>query len=170
MNRHTKIERQGNYGERLVQFIYEQRGFTVELAEDKFDHIKDMLIDGVPTEVKMQTPYYMYRNPMTGEVTPAFTVPITSTYTRKTSTNQLSKILNIPLLIFVELPRLGDYKLRVYQAPSLGNRQFSITQNKKDHRYVCGFPIRDMTLIATHDATEHKQLLDDMRSTGWNQE
>jgi len=165
MNKQYNI---GDFGERLVHHLFTKDGSTVVLSQDPYDMVKDLTIDGVSTEIKTQTPFYYYKNPATKRTEESFTVPITTTKLG-TIYNQLSKILNVPQLIFVELPRKNTYTLRIFKAPELGKRFFTVTQNDKDNRYIAAFPIHEMALLYTIDVSEYKDFIDGNRITKWSQ-
>jgi len=165
MNKKISI---GEFGEKLVKHLFEKRGSTVVLSSDQFDMNKDLTIDGIETEIKTQTPFYCYKNPSTKKIEESFTVPIT-TNTSLTVYNQLSKVLNVQQLIFVELPKKNNYIIRIFKAPDLGKRCFTVTQNEKDSRFIAAFPISEMTQLFEFDASNHKEFIDKTRITLWSQ-
>ena len=150
-------------GERVVMAYYSQLGKKVEKSSDEYDSVKDMTIDGIKTEVKTQTLYRAF--PSVGGVTqPAFTVDI-ATDVGKIYSNQLNKCMNVEKLIFVRRSSSNDPYVRIYEAPKLGKRMFSIIKNKKDGRYVAGFLLKDMDEIAAIDKPNIvKHFMDDYRS------
>lgn len=139
----------GRAGEALVAAYYEQTGHTVIKSTDPFDPYKDMTIDGLATEVKTQT---LYRNftSIGNIVQPAFTVDIAAD-TGKIHSNQLNKCMNVARLIFVRKSSEKDRVVRIYEAPALGERNFSIIKNKYDGRYVAGFLLKDLKEIVAID-------------------
>lgn len=130
----------GVLGEELVTKYFNSLGCEVVSSKHKYDESKDLLIDGVATEVKTQSLYRAF--PFPDGATNAFTVPILSD--TKIHRNQLSKCLNVPRLIFVRKASSQDPVIRLYEAPPVGKRLFSITQNSKDMRYTAGFKLSIM--------------------------
>lgn len=128
----------------IVEF-FKNKGYDVKLSEDRFDKDKDLTLtlngDSYILENKLQTRVYKFNT---------FTVPISSNENASgVFHNQLSKCMNVDILVFCQRPEPGDEVLRIYVAPPLGQRHFVIRQNSKDGRYVAHFPIDKMTLIGT---------------------
>ena len=152
-------EKLGNVGEKLVASILEHHfKQVVEMSENQFDAEKDLLADGIRVEVKTQTPFYKFkkRNMSTGSqhdldnFEPHFTISINGTDAR----NQLSKCMNVERLIFVQNPvgqKEGDEKIRVFEAPPIGQRIFTIKHVKSRNEYVAGFPMNKMKLLYVVD-------------------
>jgi hypothetical protein len=142
----TQADRQlGVDIEHLIVEFFSKRGITAKLSSDKFDADKDLILtvngEDHSLENKLETRFHMFNS---------FTVPISSN--EKASgihSNQLSKCMNVDILIFCQRPEPDDPVLRIYSAPSLGKRNFVIRQNTRDKRYVAHFPIDKMTLIGT---------------------
>lgn len=135
----------GRKGEKLVSDFFGSKGFTVKRSEDPFDNEKDLKINGASAEVKTQT---VYRNfPYLNSYVSAFTVPIIED--TKIAMNQLNKCMNVKYLIFVSRSSELDPYVRIYCAPSLGKRHFTIIRNKVDGRYVAGFIIDHMSHLET---------------------
>lgn len=132
----------GEFGEKLVADYFRSLRSEVLMSYDSYDDSKDMTIDGVPAEIKTQTLYRSF-----GEFKqPAFTVDIAVDDT-KIYKNQLNKCVNVERLFFVRRSSLEDLRVSIYEAPKLGLRKFSISQNYKDKRYVAGFLLKDMNLV-----------------------
>jgi hypothetical protein len=131
----------GKTGENLVAEYFKQQGSLVKTSDDNFDSEKDLIVDGKNVEVKTQTIYRMF--PYNGNRVHAFTVDIHKECD-KIYSNQLSKCLNVDRLIFVARSSSFDKLVKIYEAPPLGKRYFSIIQNPRDRRYVAGFPIAEM--------------------------
>lgn len=139
-------EKLGAAGEDLVAAYFQQLGCTVKRNEDKYDDVKDLLVDGRPVEVKTQTVYRKF--PVLGGYSPAFTVDIAQD-SNKIYRNQLNKCMNVDRLLFVARSSKNMRAVKIYEAPPLGSRKFSIIQNHRDKRFVAGFLIADMTEIAS---------------------
>ena len=134
----------GEAGEELVSLVYRKLGCIVELSEDKYDQEKDMLINGIPAEVKTQTIFRYF--PLNGVFYRAFTVDIETKY-GKVFHNQLKKCCEVEKLIFVGRSSKNDRVVRIYEAQPPESRVYHISTNSKDGRKVAGFLIDDMTLI-----------------------
>jgi len=151
----------GQEGEKLVASWFKKHGFKVSKSEDQFDDRKDLLINDETVEVKTQTIYRKF--PYFGETRPAFTISIIED--TKIHRNQLNKCLNVEHLIFVSRSSHTDLNVRIYEAPPLGERYFTIIQNKKDGRFVAGFPISEMKQIGIiNDKEIVDKFMDDWRS------
>lgn len=153
----------GRDGELLVAAYYKQTGHVVKKSKDEYDAVKDMTIDGMETEIKTQT---LYRNftSIGNVVQPAFTVDIAAD-NGKVYSNQLNKCMNVEKLIFVKRSSVEDLFVRIYEAPKLGERKFSVIKNKRDGRYVAGFLLKDMIEIAAIDKPHIvKHFMDEYRS------
>lgn len=148
--RPTKSQRSeiGRLGEELVYLHFVKNGIEVNRSEDEFDPEKDLLINGETSEVKTQTIYQTF--PFPEGKAPAFTVPITNDdgfgYR-----NQLSKCLNVQRLFFVSRPTVYNKIVRIYEAPPLGKRFFTVIKNSGDQRYVAGFPLNKAKLLASYE-------------------
>lgn len=128
----------------IVKFL-ENKGYVVSLSEDRFDMGKDLTLtlngEIYDLENKLQTKVHKFNT---------FTVPISSNENASgVYSNQLSKCMNVDILVFCQRPEPRDKVLRIYVAPPLGQRYFTVRQNSKDKRYVAHFPIDKMTLIGT---------------------
>ena len=134
----------GEAGEKLVFEYFKQTGHEVKRNDDHYDAEKDLVINGKKAEVKTQTIYRKF--PVNKGYFPAFTVDIAAD-SNKIYRNQLNKCMNVERLIFVGRSSTYDQTVRIYEAPPLGKRSFSIIQNKIDKRFVAGFIISDMTEI-----------------------
>ena len=139
----------GRDGELLVMAYYEQTGHVVKKSLDEYDAVKDMTIDGMETEVKTQTLYRAFTS-IGNAIQPAFTVDIAAD-SGKVYSNQLNKCMNVEKLVFVRRSSFEDPFVRIYEAPKLGERKFSVNKNKHDGRYVAGFLLKDMTEIGVID-------------------
>jgi hypothetical protein len=108
----TRLETIGQIGEQIVQNVY-----GGVLSEDKYDSVKDLVLDdGTLVEVKTQ-PRWQKEN--------CFTLD----YNKKVNYN---KCLNVDKLIFVEPTKSGF--INIYEAPEKGSRHFyekSVGRNKK---------------------------------------
>ena len=156
----------GRDGELLVAAYYEQTGHIVSKSSDEYDAVKDMTIDGIETEVKTQTLYRSFTS-IGNTIQPAFTVDIAADNGRVYS-NQLNKCMNVEKLIFVKRSSSNDPFVRIYEAPKLGQRKFSVNKNKHDGRYVAGFLLKDMTEIAVIDKPHIvKHFMDEYRSKNY---
>lgn len=142
MSRH--FERSlGNETELLMKQFFESKGYEFFLSEDKFDDRKDavLVVDGKRhnVEVKLESRYRKFNS---------FTVPITTdSNTAGICKNQLSKCVNVDVLIFCQRPEKEGEGMNIYQAPPVGSRQFEIKQNSVDKRFVAHFPIDKMRLV-----------------------
>jgi hypothetical protein len=144
----------GDGGENYIVGYFKNIGCNVKKSENKYDPEKDIIIDGKKVEVKTQT---IYRNfPLNGKYYPAFTVDI-KTYYGKIYHNQLKKCLTADRLLFLCRPSEYDPVLRLYEAPTPGNRVYYRHTNHHDGRTVAGFLISDLTVI--HENTS-KQAVD----------
>jgi hypothetical protein len=116
------------------------------LSEDKFDSKKDAIIimndEIYRVEIKLESRAWKHNT---------FTVPITTDDNYSgIYQNQLSKCMNVEVLIFCQRPEPDDPNgpaLRIFQAPPLGEREFVIRQNAHDKRYVAHFSIDKMKLL-----------------------
>jgi hypothetical protein len=79
----------GAVGEGIVRRFFEDQGFTVQMSEDKFDAVKDMIVDGKTVEVKTLLPIYKFN---------AFCLPV----------QQSKKCEEVDRLVFVEVPDLPE--------------------------------------------------------------
>jgi hypothetical protein len=131
--------------EHLIAEFFTKKGYEVKLSEDNYDQVKDLTLTlngKVRTlENKLQTIVHKFNS---------FTVPISSNVNMSgVCHNQLSKCMNVDILIFCQRPEPHSKVLKIYQAPPLGERHFEIRQNGYDKRYVAHFPIDKMTLLGT---------------------
>jgi hypothetical protein len=141
-----KDKKLGKDVEYLIRDVFLKKGYTFELSEDDFDKEKDAVLivngDRLRLEIKLETRVFKFNT---------FTVPVTSNENYNgLYENQLSKCMNVEVLVFVQRPEPNDPKgpaLRVYLAPPLGEREFVIRQNEHDGRIVAHFPIDKMTLL-----------------------
>jgi hypothetical protein len=138
-------KRIGELGESIAAKYFKMQGHHVEMAEDQYDMHKDMLVDGVKTEIKTETYYRSF--PVEGlGYHKAFTVPIKEV-NGKVYENQLTKCLNVDRLIFIGRPNAKDPYIRIYEAPPVGKRKYYKHANYKDGRTVAGFLVEDMKEI-----------------------
>jgi hypothetical protein len=93
MDRDTATELLGKTGEKIVANHFAKQGSIVEHALNNFDRVKDLLIDGLTTEVKTEQPY-VKKN--------AITIGV----------SQLKKCKSVQKLIFVTLPPLINPKYK----------------------------------------------------------
>ena len=136
----------GKAAEYLVRELYVRKGYEFTLSEDDYDSKKDAILvvngESLRVEIKLESRVWKHNT---------FTIPITTNENRSgIYQNQLSKCMNVEVLIFVQRPEPNDRKgpaLRIYAAPPLGEREFVIRQNEHDKRYVAHFPIDKMTLL-----------------------
>jgi len=123
-----KMLQLGFEGEKLVKAIYERMGYIVELSEDYWDPLKDMLIDGRTCEVKTQ-------------------IPVITQNCMAINTSQYEKCTNVDILIFVEIPYSNKYgvneTVNIYQALDREVREFRTA----DGRDMLLYPISKMNLI-----------------------
>lgn len=61
LTRKEKREEIGKIGEKTFKSLCEARGYKVEMASDKYDDEKDMLVNGKKVEIKTQTPWFAKR-------------------------------------------------------------------------------------------------------------
>lgn len=151
-----RIKTLGDLAERVVKYYFENKGSVVEMATDPFDSSMDMLIDGETTEVKFMTIRHYFKSYATkGKVEPAFTVPIT-TRDNRVAQNQLDKCLNAKRWIIVQNPsdKQKETTIKLWEAPPLGQRRFSIIQNSNDKRIIAGFLMKDFKLLV--DMYDHE--------------
>lgn len=87
MNRQQRVEMLGAVGEGIVRRFFESKGCKVQMSEDKYDQVKDMIVDGKTVEVKTLLPIYKYN---------AFCLPV----------QQSKKCESVDRLIFIEVPDL----------------------------------------------------------------
>lgn len=150
----------GSLGEELVEQFFIKNSHVVVRSTNKFDEEKDLTVNGANVEVKTQSIYRGFPFPHGRK--PAFTVPITSdTHLLR---NQLSKCMNVERLIFVARSTLEDPVIKIYEAPPVGKRFFTIAQNSKDGRYTAGFDIDSLHKITeVHDSVFVNKLMDNWR-------
>lgn len=148
-----KIKSLGDLAEDVVKNYFEKTGSVVKMATDPFDASMDMLVDGKTTEVKFMTIRHYFKSHATnGKIEPAFTVPIT-TGNARVAQNQLDKCLNAERWIIVQNPssKKNETTIKLWEAPSLGKRRFSIIRNSNDGRIIAGFLMKDFKLLIDID-------------------
>lgn len=96
MNVISNNEMLGSLGEKLVKAKMEEMGLKVSLSEDKYDSIKDMVIEGETTEIKTL-------------------VIIKTEKAFCMEKNQWKKLDNVDRLFFVEVPDHGKPVI-IYEA------------------------------------------------------
>ena len=127
MNKEQMMVELGSIGEDLVADLYRRQGSEVALSENKYDSVKDMLVDGQTCEVKTQMPYFLKK---------MFTIKV----------NQYFKCMNADKLIWVEAPsKHNDYRIDIYESPQRGMREFR--KYKAQGRDMYGMNFCDTTLI-----------------------
>ena len=127
MNKEQMMVELGSIGEELVADLYRRRGHQVSLSENKYDSVKDMLIDGQTCEVKTQMPFFYKR---------MFTIKV----------NQYFKCMNSDMLIWVETPsKHNDYRIDIYESPARGKRFFR--KYKAQGRDMYGMSFDDTKLL-----------------------
>lgn len=140
------LEKQlGKSAEYLVRDFLISRGHNVVLSENEFDSKKDAhIIVGdtkLDLEIKLETLYRMYN---------AFSVPIVSDENSSgVYGNQLSKCVNVDVLIFCQRPTYRDRTFKIYKAPDVGERFFKVVKNSHDRRIVAIFGVNTMKLLGT---------------------
>lgn len=110
-------------------------------SDDRYDMIKDLIVNGTDVEVKTQVPYRYFGT----SKSPAFTIAVGDNY--KISSNQLNKCMNVTRLMFIKRPSNDDPVIRIYEAPPLGKRYFELVRNRKDNRIVAGIYINTLTQL-----------------------
>lgn len=143
--------RMGQIGETIFSNFCSANGYKIEMAIDPYDSKKDMMVDGLTTEVKTQVPY-VYKN--------AFTF----------KPNQLKKCLTVERLIFVSVPnhKTPHYSEgKIYEIDPKKMQYYSYTA--RDGRNMIAIPIdqSDMTELFTM-SKEHAKLLQTYSSSAWN--
>lgn len=140
----------GEIGEAVVSQYFTMQGDNVEMSTNEFDQEKDMFINGVRTEVKFETFYHKYRS---------FSIPVANMNTKKISTNQLNKCMNVERLIVVQNPG-KDKVVTLWEAAPLGKRNFSFHVNEHDKRLVALFPLETFTkIVDIHNDTLYNKIL-----------
>ena len=144
MNVAEKKERFGQMGEELVADYFRSKKRNVEMSDNKYDMVKDMIVDGVKVEVKTENPFYIER---------AITIPVNSK-------NQLPKCLNVDRLIYVIVPvnknsisskRILEDDLwrwdgiEIREAPPPGERKYFYHKTQIGARWC--LPIEDSKLL-----------------------
>lgn len=146
----------GKDAEYLLKEFFEQKGYEFRLSENLYDSKKDAVLiangNRFEVESKLQSLFREYNS---------FTVPITNDGNLGVYRNQLSKCVNVDVLIFCQRPSFNDRIFRIYQAPPVGERYFEIKQNSKDGRYVAHFFVDNMKLIGkiTDEAIVNKYMI-----------
>lgn len=98
MNRAEKIKIIGKIGEDIVEEVLKSRGNTITLNENKFDSVKDMVMnDEFTVEVKTLVPIRKYD---------AFAL----------GSSQWKKCDNVDHLFFVEIPSTEDGPIKVWES------------------------------------------------------
>ena len=127
MNEEQKKVECGSIGEDLVADLFRRQGREVSLSENKYDSVKDMLVDGKTCEVKTQVPYFNKK---------MFTIKV----------NQYFKCMNADKLIWVQMPtKHNDYRIDIYESPQRGMREFR--KYKAQGRDMYGMNFCETTLI-----------------------
>lgn len=90
------VAKLGNIGEGLVFSSLRKRHENVAFSEDKFDSVKDGVVDGQSVEVKTLVPIKIYD---------AFCI----------GSDQIVKCLNVDRLFFVKISRGDD--IHIYESP-----------------------------------------------------
>ena len=127
MNKEQMMVELGSIGEEVVADLYRRQGCEVSLSENKYDSVKDMLIDGQTCEVKTQMPFFYKR---------MFTIKV----------NQYFKCMNSDMLIWVETPsKHNDYRIDIYESPARGKRFFR--KYKAQGRDMYGMSFDDTKLL-----------------------
>jgi hypothetical protein len=129
MNKEQMMVELGSIGEDLVADLYRRQGSEVVLSEDKYDSVKDMLIDGKTCEVKTQMPYHIKK---------MFSIRV----------DQYFKCMNANKLIWVEAPsKHNDYRIDIYESPVRGMRFFRKYKPKGLGYDMYGMDFCETTLI-----------------------
>ena len=127
MNKEQMMVELGSIGEEVVADLYRRQGCEVSLSENKYDSVKDILIDGQTCEVKTQMPYFLKK---------MFTIKV----------DQYFKCMNADKLIWVETPsKHNEYRIDIYESPQRGMRFFR--KYKAQGRDMYGMNFCDTTLI-----------------------
>ena len=140
------LEKQlGKDAESLVGEFLKNKGYDFVLSENQFDSEKDayVVLNGKrrAVEIKLETLYRKYNS---------FSIPIVSDENANgLYENQLSKCVNVDVLIFCQRPTYDDRVFRIYKAPEVGNRSFKLVKNLHDQRIVALFGVDKMKLIGT---------------------
>jgi len=143
--------RMGQIGETIFANFCLANGYKIEMSIDPYDSKKDMIVDGLTTEVKTQVPY-VHKN--------AFTF----------KPNQLKKCLTVERLIFVSVPNHRTFHHsagKIYEINPKKMQYYSYAA--KDGRNMIAVPIdqSDMTELFTM-SKEHAELLQKYSSSTWN--
>jgi len=133
MNKEQMMVELGSIGEDLVADLFRRQGSEVALSENKYDSVKDMIVDGQTCEVKTQMPYHIKK---------MFTIKV----------DQYFKCMNADKLIWVETPsKHNDYRIDIYESPARGLRMFR--KYKAQGRDMYGMNYCDITLIDSHEGS-----------------
>ena len=143
--------RMGKIGETIFANFCSAKGYKIEVSIDPYDSKKDMIVDGLTTEVKTQVPY-VYKN--------AFTF----------KPNQLKKCLTVERLIFVSVP---NHKTshhsdgKIYEIDPKKMQYYSYTTG--DGRNMIAIPIDqlDMKELFTM-SNDYATMLQKYSSSKWN--
>jgi len=97
MNSNQRREALGALGEKTVATWFNYHGITVKFSEDKYDQVKDMIVDGETVEVKTLMPIFKYN---------AFCRP----------EKQGPKCDSVDRLIFVKIPHKPGDPIELYES------------------------------------------------------
>ncbi len=97
MNRSQLVEMLGAVGEGIVRRFFQSQGCQVQMSEDKYDAVKDMIVDGKTVEVKTLLPIYKYNS---------FCLPC----------QQSKKCESVDRLIFIEVPDLPGEDVVIFES------------------------------------------------------
>lgn len=125
--KHGKKHDLGYFGEKLVQHYFTNAGYEVQLSDDRFDENKDMLINGVPTEVKTGQRFEHFY--LHGKQEPAFSISLKDKHGNPYY-NQYMKCKTVQELIFVDISKTRN-SIIIYKSPEPQNRNF-IQYTRKD--------------------------------------
>lgn len=143
--------RMGEIGEKIFINFCSSNGQKVEVASDPYDSKKDLLVEGLTTEVKTQVPFILKN---------AFTFRPT----------QLKKCLNVERLIFVSVPsNKRKYKSdgKVYEIDPTKMKYHSYST--EDGRNMIVIPIDQPDMTELFTMTENEAILLQKYSySGWN--
>jgi len=97
MNVNQRREALGALGEKTVAKWFNYHGITVKFSTDKYDMVKDMVVDGETVEIKTLMPIFKYN---------AFCLP----------ENQGFKCDSVDRLIFVKIPHKPGDPIELYES------------------------------------------------------
>ena len=141
-NRNSMIDALGTAGEKIVANELSSLGLTVIHSINKFDSVKDMVVDGKTVEVKTQVPFVMEN---------AFTI----------RQNQLVKCRNVDVLFFVSVkPPRNSYRWGGWLFRAVPNQFGTFDYKTRDGRYMILIPIEQSAIIPIRQLTieENSQL------------